>query len=153
MKPQKVDEIFGIPIYYNPIREKFTAKLNGRDYEADRLADLKRDLEVDKLIEVEEPVIYTDGNEMVLTTIISISPHGWLTPRERAGFGVSPNPDPKYLYPQTPENMKIFNKHQVLREKGWRLIHQAGAMDSELTAYPKNYWKDKAKAFMKLGKQ
>lgn len=119
VKPKPVDEIFGIPIYFNPIREKFYAKLNDKEYKADRLSDLKRDLAVDKPIELEESVIYCDSvGEMVLTTIVEISPHGWLTPRERVGIGVPANPEYKNIFPRSTKNMAIFKSHKAMRERG-----------------------------------
>lgn len=146
LKTVKVDEVFGTPIYYNPVLEKFTAEYKGNSYRADRLSDIKRDLEVERPAELEEPVIYASGvGEMVLTTIIEISPHGWLTPRERAGYGVSPNPEHKHIYPKTDDNMAVYKIHKELRNKGWALINQADAMVSQLKPYPKNYWKEKAK--------
>ena len=145
-KQRPVDEIFGIPIYFNPIREKFTSTFKDRDYESDRLSDIKRDLGADKPIELEESVIYADGNgEMVLTTIIEISPHGCLRPRERIGYGVSPNPGPRQVFPRTVENIKVYQRHKKMRERGWDLIHNADELVTLLEHFPKNYWLNKAK--------
>ena len=145
-KLHPVDEVFGIPIYFNPIQEKFRVEYKGEIYESDRLSDLKRKLELETPVELEEPVIYSSGvSEIVLTTITEISPHGYLRARERAGYGVSPNPDPKDLFPKTEHNMAVYKRHVSLRSQGWALIHQADALHSELQPYPKDYWKKKAK--------
>jgi len=146
-RPQAIDEVFGTQIYFDPVREKFTAECDGREYEADRLSDIKRDLAADSPVKLDEPVIYaSDGDgEMVLTNIVAISPHGSLRPGTRVGLGVSPNPAPEHIFPRTAENMKVYERHKKMRERGWALIWQADAMASELKPHPKNYWIGRAK--------
>jgi len=143
-KLKPIDEVFGIPIYFNPISEKFYAKLSGHDFESDRLSDLKRDLQADRPVELEEPVIYSTG-EMVLTTIVEITPHGSLKTRERSGYGVPSFAEDREVFPRSEKNITLFKRHRAMREKGWDLIHEADEIYQELEPYPKNYWKNKAR--------
>ncbi len=150
LKRVKVDEIFGVSIFFLPLAEKFTAKFQGHDYEGTRLSDLKNDIKLNRCLELHIDVIYaTGGSEMVKTNIIKISPHGSLTVGQHAGYGVSQNPEQKHLYPCTDANLAILKKSVSKRSRGFALIDEADTLANELTPFPKNFWKDKAKELLK----
>ncbi len=144
----KVDEVFGIPIYFDAGLGLFKATVGSHEYQEERLIDLKRTLEYNKNIQLDEPVIFAGGFEMVLTNIVEITSRGTLVSGIRRGVGVSPNPEENEVYPRTEENMKIFNESEALRREGWKLIKQSEQMYTKLKPFPKNYWKNKMRAGM-----
>lgn len=148
-KQQPVDTIYGIPIYFNAAREMFEAEWNGKEFQAERLRDIRKDIKDGRPILCDEPIIYDSVGEMILTKIIEITPHGSLiTGPNRRGVGVAQSVDAtdrrRNVYPQTEKNLEIYDKAKKMRDEGWALIHQSKQFTKELEEFPANYWIKKA---------